>query len=50
MATHAITLAQENPWAEEPGAYSLWGSKKLEKTERLNHNHYHACDIKLVGR
>jgi len=50
MATHAITLAWENPWTEEPGAYSLWGSKESEKTEQLNHNHYHACNIKLVYR
>ena len=48
MATPAITPSWENTRTEGPGASSLWGNKELKKTEQLNCNHYHVCDIKLV--
>ena len=36
MATHSNTLTWKIPWTEEPGSYSPWGHKELDKTERLH--------------
>ena len=36
MATHSSILAWRTPWTEEPGGYSSWIAKKLDRTERLN--------------
>ena len=36
MATHSSILAWEIPWTEEPGSYSPWGYKELDKTEPLS--------------
>ena len=33
MATHSSILAWRIPWTEEPGKYSPWGPKELDKTE-----------------
>ena len=33
MATHSSMLAWKIPWTEEPGSYSPWGHKKLDKSE-----------------
>jgi len=33
MATHSNILAWRIPWTEEPGGYSPWGNKELDKTE-----------------
>ena len=33
MATHSSILAWRIPWTEEPGGYSPWGNKELDKTE-----------------
>ena len=32
MATYSSILAQKIPWTEEPGDYSLWDCKELDKT------------------
>ena len=36
MATYSSILAWRIPWTEEPGSYSPWDSKELDKTERLS--------------
>ena len=33
MATHSSIRAWKIPWTEEPGGYSSWGCKELDKTE-----------------
>ena len=33
MATHSSILVWRIPWTEEPGGYSLWGHKELERTK-----------------
>ena len=33
MAAHSRTLAWKVPWTEEPGGYSPWGCKELDRTE-----------------
>ena len=33
MATHSSIRAWKIPWTEEPGDYSSWGCKELDKTE-----------------
>ena len=35
MATHASILTWRIPRREEPGGYSSWGHKELDRTERL---------------
>ena len=35
MATYSSILACRTPWTEEPGGYSPWGHKELDRTERL---------------
>ena len=35
MATHSSILVWRIPWTEEPGGYSLWGHKELERTKWL---------------
>ena len=35
MATHSSILAWKIPWTEEPGGYSPWGHKELDRTEWL---------------
>ena len=35
VAPHSSILAWRIPRTEEPGGYSLWGHKELEKTECL---------------
>ena len=34
MATHSSILAWEIPWTEEPGGYSLWGTKRVGTKKR----------------
>ena len=36
ITTHSSILAWRIPWTEEPGSYSPWDSKELDKTERLS--------------
>ena len=36
MAAHSSILAWRIPWTEEPGGYSPWGLKELDKTEQLS--------------
>ena len=31
MATHSSVLAWEIPWTKEPGGYSPWGCKELDR-------------------
>ena len=35
MATHSSIIAWKIPWVEEPGSYSPWGYKELDRTEQL---------------
>ena len=35
MATHSSIIAWKIPWMEEPGSYSPWGCKELDRTEQL---------------
>ena len=39
MATHSSILAWRSPWTVEPGSYSPWGHKELDKTEWLSLAH-----------
>ena len=42
MTTHSSILAWRIPWAEEPGgAYSPWGCKESDMTERLTFVYIH---------
>ena len=36
MATHSSILVWKISWAEEPEAFSPWGRKELDTTERLH--------------
>ena len=36
MATHSSILTWRISWTEDPGSYSPWDSKELDKTERLS--------------
>ena len=36
---HSSILAWRTPWTEEPGSYSPWGHKELDRTEATWHTH-----------
>ena len=37
MATHSSIFAWKIPWTEEPGSYSLWSRKEVDRTEVTQH-------------
>ena len=43
MAVHSSILAQRIPWTEEPGSYSPWGHKELDRTEATEHGTAFLC-------
>ena len=47
MATHTSILAWKIPWMEEPGGYSPWDRKELDRTEGL-HFHFPATFFPVV--
>ena len=47
MATHSSTCAWKIPWMEEPGGYSPWDRKVLDRTEGL-HFHFPATFFPVV--